>query len=49
MARVYWCLLVAGALLFGGAFMHDGFPHQPAGPERQYTCAAEDDPAGLRG
>ncbi|MGH8496320.1 MAG: hypothetical protein ACREVN_09310 [Gammaproteobacteria bacterium] len=42
MARVYWCLLVAGSLLFGGAFMHDGFPRQSVALERQYTCAATD-------
>lgn len=42
MARVYWCLLVAGGLVLGGAFMHEGFPQPPAATERNYTCAASD-------
>lgn len=38
MTRIYWCLVVAGSLLVGGAFMHEGLPKQPLYEDMQYSC-----------
>jgi hypothetical protein len=38
MTRIYWCLVVAGSLLVGGAFMHEGLPKQPLHEDMQYSC-----------